>query len=668
MVSAPALHLTYVQSQFEGHHIPKGEPPTATAFNAGSTAPSTRGYQPPRACPKPALAPPPSGQPPAIPRANSGGGNAWAKPLVFDTGSILGADSGKQTSKVSVKKEEKGDEERKTIAEEPGKGGGDDAAEAAAAKFLHRFQAAEEDSKAKVPEKKDGGNARVMNMDGFSMEDMAKFARACQKVEVEQLSSRQPTQTVVEDKPPPVPPPALSPAEVENRGAVDPADAANTGGARRRWQKSSAQTNEANTSTTDTIAADKAPGCDDTPIEEFFPVIRREVSDIKKEAPVEESPRATDTDGGEDDMAEEIPRSSADAVAEPGPSSNKAGAPKSKASSKAGGGPKLKIPRSSADAVAEPGPSSNKAGAPKSKASSKAGGGPKLKIPKAKADDTPKPKIVDPKAKMPKTKDGVLASVQKHSSMGCAVITMREARVRNMIVAEAGSSESVTIAGIRVDIKPHQDKETGKDEPLQIFAAWGRKVEKATPLSESDLVDFFGNWHLDLVQRGLVPSQGTLTDTEDASVIESSSSNTKAPVPECLEPEPESEFDAAEQKPEVEEPTYQANRAPQKPTYCPPEGTVMVAVKRYLSEAAGYLSLELGDLVEVLHGAAVAGDRECSYSSYIYGSICPGGAAGWFPLDVVWERYTDSLGKPWLFHAQTGAWRWEDELYATRNG
>eukprot|EP00403_Amphidinium_massartii_P034177 CAMPEP_0178452620 /NCGR_PEP_ID=MMETSP0689_2-20121128/44346_1 /TAXON_ID=160604 /ORGANISM="Amphidinium massartii, Strain CS-259" /LENGTH=797 /DNA_ID=CAMNT_0020078347 /DNA_START=11 /DNA_END=2401 /DNA_ORIENTATION=+ len=86
-------------------------------------------------------------------------------------------------------------------------------------------------------------------------------------------------------------------------------------------------------------------------------------------------------------------------------------------------------------------------------------------------------------------------TVKKHSSMGCAVITLKDKRVREAIVAEG---EKITIASIKVQIKPHKDKDTKQEVPTDIFAAWGRQVEKMTPLSEREIVGWFEAKHKEL--------------------------------------------------------------------------------------------------------------------------------------------------------------------------
>eukprot|EP00929_Paragymnodinium_shiwhaense_P014191 TRINITY_DN12207_c0_g1_i2.p1 TRINITY_DN12207_c0_g1~~TRINITY_DN12207_c0_g1_i2.p1 ORF type:complete len:824 (+),score=274.83 TRINITY_DN12207_c0_g1_i2:90-2561(+) len=90
---------------------------------------------------------------------------------------------------------------------------------------------------------------------------------------------------------------------------------------------------------------------------------------------------------------------------------------------------------------------------------------------------------------------GDACTVRKHSSMGCAVVSMRDARVRQAIL---NSGLETMINGIRVQLKPHFDKETKVEIPTDMFVAWGRQVEIKTPLSERELVKHFDAKHQEL--------------------------------------------------------------------------------------------------------------------------------------------------------------------------
>eukprot|EP00434_Breviolum_minutum_P034001 symbB.v1.2.030091.t1/scaffold3348.1/size58710/1 len=52
---------------------------------------------------------------------------------------------------------------------------------------------------------------------------------------------------------------------------------------------------------------------------------------------------------------------------------------------------------------------------------------------------------------------GEVVTVLKHSSMGCAVVSMTDTRVRQAIVAEGNEC---TINGLKVEIKPHHNKDS----------------------------------------------------------------------------------------------------------------------------------------------------------------------------------------------------------------
>jgi len=84
---------------------------------------------------------------------------------------------------------------------------------------------------------------------------------------------------------------------------------------------------------------------------------------------------------------------------------------------------------------------------------------------------------------------GKHTEVKKHSSMGCAVVTMTDPRIRRAILSALGAETE--IAGIKVKLKPHFDKETDQEVQTDLFVGWGRQVEKATPLKEGDIVNHF---------------------------------------------------------------------------------------------------------------------------------------------------------------------------------
>lgn len=93
----------------------------------------------------------------------------------------------------------------------------------------------------------------------------------------------------------------------------------------------------------------------------------------------------------------------------------------------------------------------------------------------------------DPR-RLPVEQVGVNVTVRKHSSMGCAVVSFADPRVRQAVVAQG---DQATINGVKVQIVPHQDKDTGLEVETDLFVAWGRQVEKTTPLSDHEIVRFF---------------------------------------------------------------------------------------------------------------------------------------------------------------------------------
>lgn len=108
--------------------------------------------------------------------------------------------------------------------------------------------------------------------------------------------------------------------------------------------------------------------------------------------------------------------------------------------------------------------------------------------PKPRADSDGKDKETDQR-KLAIEEKGEACEVRKHSSMGCAVVSMKDPRVRAAILEKAGPE--VMLGGVKVQVKAHFDKETKQEILTDIFVAWGRQTEKATPVSEHELAKFF---------------------------------------------------------------------------------------------------------------------------------------------------------------------------------
>mmetsp|Transcript_46711 Transcript_46711/g.85539 ORF Transcript_46711/g.85539 Transcript_46711/m.85539 type:complete len:399 (+) Transcript_46711:148-1344(+) len=136
--------------------------------------------------------------------------------------------------------------------------------------------------------------------------------------------------------------------------------------------------------------------------------------------------------------------------------------------------------------------------------------------------------------------------VRKHSSMGCAIVTFEDPTVRDMVLKE---SLTATIGGIQVKLKPHFDKEAKENVPTDLFVGWGRQVEKATPLSESKLVEYFDSKHEEFVrmdptalhslqmqamQRQLAAGTAGRAGVTPGSVPQVSSASTASRVPSSM--------------------------------------------------------------------------------------------------------------------------------------
>ncbi|CAE8616598.1 unnamed protein product [Polarella glacialis] len=75
-------------------------------------------------------------------------------------------------------------------------------------------------------------------------------------------------------------------------------------------------------------------------------------------------------------------------------------------------------------------------------------------------------------------------TVRKHASLGCALVSLQDVEERNRLLAIS----EVLVGCVKVKLQPQVDKATGEEVPNDIFATWGRQVERDTPLPEEDLL------------------------------------------------------------------------------------------------------------------------------------------------------------------------------------
>lgn len=105
---------------------------------------------------------------------------------------------------------------------------------------------------------------------------------------------------------------------------------------------------------------------------------------------------------------------------------------------------------------------------------------------------------------------GEYITVKKHGTMGCALVIFEDPAARSAVLEFANQlEEPITIgdSSIRVKLQPQVDKASGQEVPTEIFAAWGRQVEKETPLSEAELLDTMENLRRQLTAKVAKPSQ-----------------------------------------------------------------------------------------------------------------------------------------------------------------
>lgn len=116
--------------------------------------------------------------------------------------------------------------------------------------------------------------------------------------------------------------------------------------------------------------------------------------------------------------------------------------------------------------------------------------------------------------KQPLEAKGSHCEVRKHSEMGCAVVTMQSEMAREVVVkfgetkvsssssgrwkktssTENGAKEKrpeINIGDVVVQYRPHVDKTAKTEVKTDIFAAWGRQAEKASPLAAASIAEAF---------------------------------------------------------------------------------------------------------------------------------------------------------------------------------
>lgn len=130
--------------------------------------------------------------------------------------------------------------------------------------------------------------------------------------------------------------------------------------------------------------------------------------------------------------------------------------------------------------------------------------------------------MVNDTRKVPDEHTGEYCEVKKHSSMGCAVITLRDVlSVENIasIKGEILKELKVTITNVQVQLKSHKNKETNAEVPTDIFVAWGRQIEKNTPVSVVALTEYFDERVKQIIIAGGASSPRMRTPVEDAKHI-----------------------------------------------------------------------------------------------------------------------------------------------------
>ncbi|CAK9014855.1 unnamed protein product [Durusdinium trenchii] len=120
----------------------------------------------------------------------------------------------------------------------------------------------------------------------------------------------------------------------------------------------------------------------------------------------------------------------------------------------------------------------------------------------------------DSGGKQPVEAKGTHCQVHKHSGMGCAVVSLEAAQHREAIMNYAEKTYGwsplgkleMDIADVKVQLKRHKDKSTGREVLTDIFVAWGHQQEKDSPLTVDEIAEFFDKLYEDAMSSP--PSEG----------------------------------------------------------------------------------------------------------------------------------------------------------------
>jgi len=80
-----------------------------------------------------------------------------------------------------------------------------------------------------------------------------------------------------------------------------------------------------------------------------------------------------------------------------------------------------------------------------------------------------------------------VVDVQKHDSMGCAIVTLASDEDCARLLSSFGLQMCLS-ENVKADIKQHTDKATKERAPRKIFLAWGRQQELRWPVSVEDII------------------------------------------------------------------------------------------------------------------------------------------------------------------------------------
>eukprot|EP00928_Gymnodinium_smaydae_P008940 TRINITY_DN132_c1_g1_i1.p1 TRINITY_DN132_c1_g1~~TRINITY_DN132_c1_g1_i1.p1 ORF type:complete len:183 (-),score=25.91 TRINITY_DN132_c1_g1_i1:646-1194(-) len=77
--------------------------------------------------------------------------------------------------------------------------------------------------------------------------------------------------------------------------------------------------------------------------------------------------------------------------------------------------------------------------------------------------------------------------VEKHFFLGCAIVKVASRAIRDAVLHYIHLHKTFVVDGVNVHLAEHVPKDTDKKSDNALFAGWGRKTERKSPISATTL-------------------------------------------------------------------------------------------------------------------------------------------------------------------------------------